>query len=44
MQKRLDHLDPKERLEVLLKLLPYVLPRVSPASHTTDEAFEFGSI
>jgi len=37
LQERLDHLDPKERLEVLVKLLPYVLPKVSPTSHTTDE-------
>ena len=44
LQERMDHLDPKERLEVLVKLLPYVLPKVSPASHTTDEPFEFGSI
>lgn len=44
LQERMDHLDPKERLEVLVKLLLYVLPKVSPASHTTDEPFEFGSI
>lgn len=44
LQETLDHLDPKDRLEVLVKLLPYVLPKVSPASHTTDEPFEFGSI
>ena len=29
--------DPQKRLEVLVKLLPYVLPKVSSASHTTDE-------
>ena len=34
LQERMDHLDPKERLEVLVKLLPYVLPKVSPASYT----------
>ena len=37
LQERLDQLNPKERLEVLVKLLPYVLPKVSPASHTTNE-------
>lgn len=41
LQERLDHLDPKESLEFLVKLLPYVLPKVSQASHTTDEPFEF---
>ena len=40
LHERLDHLDPKERLEVLVKLLPYVLPKVSPTSHCTDEPFE----
>ena len=37
LQERMDHLDPKERMEVLVKLLPYVLPKVQPTSHTTDE-------
>lgn len=37
LQERMDLLDPKERLEVVVKLLPYALPKVSPASHTTDE-------
>jgi len=37
LQERLDQLNPKERLEVLVKLLPFVLPKVSPTSHTTDE-------
>ena len=41
LHERLDHLDPKKHLEVLVKLLPYVLPKVSPASHTTDEPFDF---
>lgn len=44
LQERLDHLDSKGRLEVLVKLLPYVLPKVQPASHTTDEPLEFGAI
>ena len=39
LQEKLDHLDPKERLEVLVKLLPYVLPMVSPAFHTLRRMF-----
>ena len=41
LEERLDHLDPKERLEELVKLLPYVLPKVYPASYTTDEPITF---
>ena len=41
LHERLDLLDPKERLEVMVKLLPYVLPKVSPASHTTDEPIDY---
>ena len=34
LQERMDHLDPKERLDVLVKLLPYILPK---CTHTTAE-------
>ena len=35
LQERMDHLDPKERLEVLVKLLPYILPKSLPGIHTS---------
>lgn len=41
LQDRMDYLDPKERLQVLIKLLPYVLPRVSSMSHSADEPVDF---
>ena len=41
LQERLSQLETQQRLEVIIKLLPYVLPKVSPASHTTDEPVGF---
>ena len=41
IQDTLQSLTAKERLDVLLKLLPYVVPKVKTTSHTTDEPFEF---
>ena len=36
--ERLEQLDPKERLEVLIKLMPFVFPRMNAMSHSMDEA------
>ena len=33
-------LDARERLELLIKLLPYCLPKVTTVSHTCDEPFD----
>ena len=41
LQERLSQLETQERLEVIIKLLPYVLPKVSPTYHTTDEPVGF---
>ena len=43
LQDKLELLDTKQRLEIMIKLLPYVLPRVNPTSHTTDEPSDFGN-
>ena len=40
LQERMDHLDPKERLEVLVKLLPYVLPKSLPGIIHHRRAFQ----
>ena len=40
LQERLDALNPKERLELLIKLMPYVLPKVTSVSHTTNEPLD----
>ena len=42
IQERLDLLEPKERIELLIKLMPYVLPKVTSVSHTTNEPLDWG--
>ena len=34
---RLDELEAKDRLELLVKLMPYVFPKVQPVSQSLDE-------
>ena len=34
-------LDPKERIELLIKLLPYVCPKIQSASHSLNEPIDF---
>ena len=41
VQNTLKSLKPKERLDVVLKLMPYVVPKVKTVSHTINEPFEF---
>ena len=38
---RLDTLKPKERVELLIKLMPYALPKVTSVSHTTNEPLDW---
>ena len=42
LQERLDVLNPKERVELLVKLMPYALPKVTSVSHTTNEPLDWG--
>ena len=42
LQERLDALNPKERVELLIKLMPYALPKVTSISHTTNEPLDWG--
>jgi len=42
LQERLDVLKPRERVELLIKLMPYVLPKVTNVSHTTNEPLDWG--
>jgi hypothetical protein len=42
IQERLDALKPKQRIELLIKLMPYVLPKVTSVSHTTNEPLDWG--
>tara|TARA_B100000787_G_C16155017_1_gene278455 strand:- start:949 stop:1194 length:246 start_codon:yes stop_codon:yes gene_type:complete len=43
IQEHLDSLKPKERIELLIKLMPYILPKVTNVSHTTNEPVDWGS-
>jgi hypothetical protein len=36
----IENLPPKQRIEVILKLLPFVVPKVESISHTSGEPFE----
>lgn len=42
IQERFNLLEPKERIELLIKLLPYALPKVTAISHTTNEPLDWG--
>ena len=42
IQDHLDQLNPKERVELLIKLMPFVLPKTTSISHTTNEPLDFG--
>ena len=42
LQERLDALNPKERVELIIKLIPYSLPKVTSISHTTNEPLDWG--
>ena len=41
LQERLDALNPKERVELIIKLMPYALPKVTSVSHTTNEPLDW---
>ena len=41
IEDRLDLLNPKDRLELLIKLMPYALPKVTSISHKTNEPLDW---
>ena len=41
IQTHLDTLKPKERVELLIKLMPYILPKVTSVPHTTNEPIDW---
>ena len=41
IEERLNELRPKERLDLVLKLMPYTLPKVNNISHTINESFDW---
>ena len=42
IEERLDQLEPKQRLELVVKLMPFVFPKMESASHTINEPLDFG--
>ena len=41
IQEHLETLNSKERVELLIKLMPYALPKVTSVSHTTNEPLDW---
>lgn len=42
IQAHLNELDPKVRLQILIKLLPYVCPKIESVQHDLGEPMEWG--
>jgi hypothetical protein len=42
IQVHLDSLKPKERIELLIKLMPYALPKVTSISYAANEPLDWG--
>ena len=41
IKEHLDSLEPKERLELIIKLMPYTLPKVEQVHYSTGEPDDF---
>ena len=41
IQEHLGALNPKYRVELLIKLMPYILPKTTSISHTTNEPLDW---
>ena len=41
IEKRFEELEPKTRIELLIKMMPFILPKTNAISHTTDEPTDF---
>jgi hypothetical protein len=41
LRERFDTLKPKERIELLIKLMPYALPKVNSISHNANEPIDW---
>ena len=42
IEELLESLEPKERLELVIKLIPFILPKVDRIGHTYNEPFDVG--
>ncbi|MBG65622.1 MAG: hypothetical protein CMP73_03070 [Flavobacteriales bacterium] len=41
IEELLESLKPKERLELVIKLMPFALPKVDKIGHTNNEPYDF---
>jgi hypothetical protein len=41
LRERLDTLRPKERVELIIKLMPFILPKVNNISHKVNEPIDW---
>ena len=41
IEDHLDSLEPNQRIEIVIKLIPYVLPKVESISHSTNEPLDW---
>ena len=41
LEEHLDELEPRDRLEIIIKLMPYVFPKVQKVSPSMDEPIDF---
>lgn len=41
VQERFNLLEPRQRIELIIKLMPYILPKVNSISHTTNEPLDW---
>jgi len=42
IEELLESLEPKERVELVIKLIPFILPKVNRIGHTYNEPFDVG--
>jgi hypothetical protein len=41
IEERLDKLDPKQRIDLMIKLMPYIFPKLESISYTSNEPIDF---
>ncbi len=41
IEQLLEELEPKDRIELVIKMMPFILPKVKQAPHTINEPFEW---
>jgi 23S rRNA C2498 (ribose-2'-O)-methylase RlmM len=41
LREKLDELDTRDRIEVVIKMMPYIMPKVDSISHTINEPIDW---